>query len=188
MRKIILFLTLFVLGAMFSFGQTSPSDQLRVRTKSTVFNRDIPIGTSVFFVSDSTYYVANRSIVKTTTFNDHPTYWTLIGGGNPNNPGGTLTAYDVVEEFTETAQADSGITHCLIGVPLPESVMVELNGSALARGTTQWSTKEYVINRHGLGPDCSPTTKGKMYVRVPVYEYDKIRIRYRYTDTGATPQ
>lgn len=185
MKKLIL-IPLLVFGAFYGFGQATPSGQLRVAHDTTQFDQNISVGTTLFVLEggatadDSLFYISIKPVARTFNRSTSPDKWILIGGGTVSR---TTSAFYIVEEFEEGAAAAKGQTNCLFGVPIPTTVFVELNGMGL-------KTAEYSLVGQGSGnSQCADAGSGKLHTLIPVYQYDRIKVSYRYliTSTG-TPR
>lgn len=195
MKKLILVFALFALVASFGFGQATPSGQLRVADTSTVFGQNIPIGTTLFVVADSSYWVSVAPVASTYNLNKSyhkllasNTYkWVMIGSGKGSGTvvgGGTDTtgfysAWHIVQEFDESTTHAHGETHVLVGVAIPNSVVISLNGMELKKS-------EYALTVAPAGPT-PQSGVGVFHINLPVYQYDRIKILYAYRIANLRP-
>ena len=192
MKKLIFVFLFLVLGSYVGFGQATPSGQLRVADTSVVFGQNIPVGTSLFVVADSTYWVSVAPVTSTYNLNksyyklmpSHTQKWVLIGVGATGGPTlsdttGFFSAWHIVQEFDESTTHAHGETHVLVGPAIPNSVVISLNGMELKRSEYELTTC----------PGCpiSDTGIGVFYIKIPVYQYDRIKILYAYTLANALP-
>ena len=185
MKKLILS-TIFVLVVLIGFGQATPSGQFRVATNTTLIGQNMPVGSSLFVVADSSYYVAVAPVASTysikTSYTDlvptNTEKWVLIGSGMSSMPPagcdtcGFYSAFHIVQEFTENVTGVTGYNHRLVGIPIPNSVLISLNGMEL-------KTSEYSLSSGG-GGTIWDGTYGCFYIKLPVYQYDRVKILYAY--------
>ena len=69
MKKLVIILTLFVF-ALASYGQATPSRSVRIANRTTAFAVNLPAGTMIYCVSDSTNWsVKAAGVVSTRTIN-----------------------------------------------------------------------------------------------------------------------
>lgn len=194
MKKLILVFALFALVASVGFGQATPSGQLRVADTSTVFGQNIPIGTTLFVVSDSSYWVSvapvastynlNRSYHKLLAGNTYK--WVMIGSGQGSSittvstdTTGFYSAWHIVQEFDESVTHAHGETHVLVGVAIPNSVVISLNGMELKKS-------EYDLTVAPAGPTPQAGV-GVFHINLPVYQYDRVKIIYAYKIANLNP-
>ena len=177
MKKFILIISL-VLVALVGFGQATPSGQLRVATNTTVFGQNIPIGTTLFVVADSSSYISVAPVASTltmmTSYFNVPLarLWILVGSG-----GGTLCdtcgisgGFYIVQEFSEdSTRAVHGCIHRLTGIPIANTVFLALNGMELRKS-------EYSIYSGYEGGG----KYANFYTLLPAFKYDRIKISYIY--------
>lgn len=190
MKKLIFIFALLAF-AVSGFGQATPSGQLRIADTSTLFVQNISVGTSLFVVADSSYWVAVAPVAG--TFNLNKSYhklvpsntqkWVMIGatsgGGTPTDTTGFYSAFHIVQEFDESTTHTHGENHTLVGLALPNSVVVSLNGMELKKGTPPtYADGEYSLTFEN---GTLPTTVGVFHINLPVYQYDRIKILYAYT-------
>jgi len=176
MKKLIFVFALFTLVASLGFGQATPSGQLRVPLDVTVFNQNIPIGTTLFVVSDSLYYVSVAPVAKTFSRSTSKNSWLLIGGAGGStsvtDTTGFYSAFHIVQEFDESTTGTAGETHKLVGIAIPNSVLISLNGMELKKS-------EYSLTNSSSGPTYGEGI-GVFHISIPVYQFDRIKILYAY--------
>ena len=69
MKKLLLLaIALFVISFL-GFSQTTPTAQMRIQHRDSIFGQNIPAGTQIYVVSDSTLWQAKVGIVSTKTIN-----------------------------------------------------------------------------------------------------------------------
>jgi hypothetical protein len=181
MKKLIFVLAL-ILTTTVVFGQATPSGQLRVAQDTTQFKQNIPIGTTLFVVSDSIYYVAIAPVARTYTRATSEAKWLRIGGGggsySQTDTTGYYSAFHIVQEFDESTTHEHGNTHVLVGVAIPNSVLISLNGMELKKS-------EYGLTS-APGDPAPSSGVGTFYIKVPVYQYDRVKILYAYRNPNKT--
>lgn len=172
MKKTISFIILLLFTIGYAAGQedgirrtAAPTEQIRVTTPATPFGKNLPMGTTLFCRQDSSYWVARTGVPSTGTLGTTKSSWTLLGGAG-------LTAYYIVENYEMTMEGDSLSEPIdLIGLPIPGSVSVDLNGMALRDN----EYRANIITSNPLGPYC------QLVIRMSVFPYDKVRTSYKYT-------
>jgi len=124
-----LFLTItLMLFSFLGFSQTTPTAQVRIQTRTTTYDQNIPIGTQIYVMSDSTLWQAKTGIVKGESVNSKINDLLLI----------TNSSFYFVDQFE--AAATPG-TYILTYVPKinTSGVTVMMNGAAL-RPTTDYTS------------------------------------------------
>jgi hypothetical protein len=126
--KQIIFTTTLLLFSLLGFSQTTPTGQVRVQDRETAFGQNMPIGTQIYVMSDSTLWQTRFAILKTKTITTALNDLMLI-----NN-----SANYFVDKF-EAAQ--SSTTYALTYMPKvgTNGVTVMMNGAAL-RPTLDYTT------------------------------------------------
>jgi hypothetical protein len=146
---------------------------------------------------DSTYFISIAPVAKTynlvTSYYDllatHTNKWAKIASlGKICDTCGIENAPYVVAEFEESATNPThGITHELIGEPYPQGFVASLNGMELRRGTPpSYTDAEYSLTWEPGGPQpIDPVAC--FYIKLPVYQYDKVKVWYFYRDKKPNP-
>jgi hypothetical protein len=133
-KHIVLTITL-LLFSLLGFSQTTPTSQVRVGTVTTTFNQNIPIGTQIYVMSDSTLWQARKGIAKTESVSSAIDDLILI-----NN-----SVNFWVDQFEATGTIPSS-TYALTYYPKIQTtgVIVMMNGAAL-RPTTDYTTLGHTL-------------------------------------------
>jgi hypothetical protein len=128
MKKLILTTILFVVSHV-GFSQTTPTGQMRVQDRTTAFGQNLPAGTQIYCVSDSTLWQAKVGIVSTKTITTALLQLELINS----------SVNYFVDQF-EAATTPS-TTYTLAHTPLKNTtgINVMMNGAAL-RPTTDYTS------------------------------------------------
>ena len=152
MKKLILTSTLLVISYL-GFSQTTPTAQMRVQTPTTAFGQNLPTGTQIFCVSDSTLWQAKAGISSGLTITTAAALLELIN-----------SSVNYTVEIFEAAGATPSTTYTLAYLPriATTGVTVMMNGAAL-RPTTDYTT--------------STTT---LTIIPAQSEYDKFVVSYTY--------
>jgi hypothetical protein len=155
MKKLILTSTLLVISYL-GFSQTTPTAQMRVQDRTTTFDQNLPAGTQIYCVSDSTLWQAKVGIVSTLTIT------TALAASPPKLVLINRSTNYSVEQF-EAASTPSA-TYTLAHSPMANTtgVTVMMNGAAL-RPTTDYTS--------------SGTT---LTIISSQLEYDKFVVSYTY--------
>lgn len=150
-KKYILTIALIVISYV-GFSQSTPTAQLRILNRSTTFSQNLPAGTQIYVLSDSTLWQAKRAIVSTKTITTAYNDLELINRSSIYS----------VESFEATSSSD---TYTLLNIPIKETIgiTVMMNGSAL-RPTTDYT--------------CLGTT---LTIISSQLQYDKFVVSYTYT-------
>lgn len=150
-KKLILTSTLLLISYL-GFSQTVPTAQMRIADTSTLFNQNVPAGTQIYCMSDSTLWQAKVGIAKTFNINTASAYLELIN----------KSVNYTVEQF-EAANAPS-TTYTLDHVPriATTGITVMMNGAAL-RPTTDYTSSGTILT-----------------IVPPQSEYDKFVVSYTY--------
>jgi hypothetical protein len=150
-KKYILTIALFVISYV-GFSQSTPTAQLRILNRVTTFGQNLPAGSQIYVLSDSTLWQTKRSILSsltiTTAYNDLE----LIN----------RSAIYSVESF-EAGLVPSTYTLANIPIRLTNGITVMMNGSAL-RPSTDYT--------------CLGTT---LTIISSQLQYDKFVVSYTYT-------
>lgn len=150
-KKYILTIALFVISYV-GFSQSTPTAQLRILNRVTTFGQNLPAGSQIYVLSDSTLWQTKRSILSsltiTTAYNDLE----LIN----------RSAIYSVESF-EAGLVPSTFTLANIPIRLTNGITVMMNGSAL-RPSTDYT--------------CLGTT---LTIISSQLQYDKFVVSYTYT-------
>jgi len=128
--KLLILTTTLVLCSFLGFSQTTPTGQFRVQTRTTVFDQNLPAGTQIYVVSDSTLWQSTAAIASTLNVETAQAFLTLIN---------STTSY-MVQSFEATGTSPSA-TYTLSFAPriATVGVTVMMNGAAL-RPTTDYTT------------------------------------------------
>lgn len=150
-KKHLLTIALIVISYV-GFSQSTPTAQLRIPNRITVFGQNLPAGTQIYVLSDSTLWQSKRGILSTKTI---------------------TTAYDDLELINRSAiysvesfEASSpSSTYTLLNIPIRETlgITVMMNGAAL-RPMTDYT--------------CSGTL---LTINSSQLQYDKFVVSYTYT-------
>jgi hypothetical protein len=150
-KKYILTIALFVISYV-GFSQSTPTAQLRILNRVTTFGQNLPAGSQIYVLSDSTLWQTKRSILSsltiTTAYNDLE----LIN----------RSAIYSVESF-EAGLVPSTYTLANIPIRLTNGITVMMNGSSL-RPSTDYT--------------CLGTT---LTIISSQLQYDKFVVSYTYT-------
>ena len=159
MKKYILTIALFVISYL-GFSQTTPTAQMRIADRVTAFGQNVPAGTQIYVVSDSTLWQAKIG----------------IGSGlSIDTALAALPAIDYlvkinsnVSYFVQSFEAANPpiATYTLTYTPLMPStgITVMMNGAAL-RPTTDYTSSGVTLT-----------------IISAQSEYDKFVVSYTYTD------
>ena len=151
MKKYILTIALFVISYL-GFSQTTPTAQMRIATRETAFGQNIPAGTQIYVVSDSTLWQAKVGIASTATITTALTSLILINRS--------------VNYGVETFEAASTPgTYTLTNTPITDTIglTVMMNGAAL-RPTTDYTSSGVTLT-----------------IISAQSQYDKFVVSYTYT-------
>lgn len=150
-KKYILTIALIVISYL-GFSQSTPTAQLRIPNRSTTFGQNLPAGTQIYVLSDSTLWQSKRAILSTKTITTAYNDLELIN----------RSAIYSVETFE--AGSTPG-TYTLANIPIRETlgITVMMNGAALRPNT------DYT---------CSGTT---LTIISSQLQYDKFVVSYTYT-------
>jgi hypothetical protein len=133
MKQIVLTITL-ILFSVIVFSQTTPTGQVRLQNRTTAFGQNLPIGTQIYVMSDSTLWqVKNVGLGDTARID-----YNLINLELINN-----SANFMVDKFEAIS---SPSTYALTYMPKIATigVTVMMNGAALR------PTLDYTTNGHTL--------------------------------------
>lgn len=128
MKKLILTIILFIVTHV-AFAQTTPTGQMRVQDRATAFGQNLPAGTQIFCLSDSTLWQAKVAIISTKTITTAFDQLELINS----------SVNYIVDKF-EAALSPSA-TYTLTFTPkiATTGITVMMNGAAL-RPTTDYTS------------------------------------------------
>jgi len=152
MKKLLLLsIALFVISFL-GFSQTTPTAQMRIQHRDSIFGQNIPAGTQIYVVSDSTLWQAKVGIVYTKTINTAFADLILINRS---------VNYSV--ETFEALLIPS--TYSLANTPITPTIglTVMMNGAAL-RPTTDYTSSGTTVT-----------------ILSSQSQYDKFVISYTYT-------
>jgi len=152
MKKLLLLTTALFVISFLGFSQTTPTAQMRIQDRVTAFSQNIPAGTQIYVVSDSTLWQAKVGIVSTKTINTAFADLILIN----------RSVNYSVETFE--AQLVPG-TYTLANTPVTPTIglTVMMNGAAL-RPTTDYTSSGTTVT-----------------IISSQSQYDKFVISYTYT-------
>ena len=128
MKKLI-FTTALLVVSYLGFSQTTPTAQMRIADRVTAFGQNVPAGTQIYCVSDSTLWQAKVGIASTLTITTALASLELINSSVNYN----------VQSFE--AAATPSTTYTLTYTPLTATtgITVMMNGAAL-RPTTDYTS------------------------------------------------
>lgn len=131
-KQIVLTITL-LLFSVIVFSQTTPTGQVRIQNRDSAFRQNLPVGTQVYVVSDSTLWQVKVGIRDTARISTSLDRLELI-----NN-----SANYMVDEFEAIAIPD---TYTLTYMPKVATigVTVMMNGAAL-RPTLDYTTSGHTL-------------------------------------------
>ena len=150
-KKYILTIALFVISYV-GFSQSTPTAQLRILNRVTTFGQNLPAGSQIYVLSDSTLWQTKRSILSSLTITTAYNNLELIN----------RSAIYSVESF-EAGLVPSTYTLANIPIRLTNGITVMMNGSAL-RPSTDYT--------------CLGTT---LTIISSQLQYDKFVVSYTYT-------
>lgn len=202
-KQILLILLLMSLGGL-AFGQATPGAQYRVATATTAFGINIPIGTTVYCVATDTYYLCKAATASTLTLTTGTANFTALAKGSHSHAQSDITnlttdlaskvkysdtvgglivgrqwgrnnfaektaiRYQYVEQWEEASAGSTGGSHSCSYTPLANTVSLELNGLPLT--STQYALSGATIQ-----------------VKIPVYQYDRVKLSYSYIIGSGIP-
>lgn len=150
--KLLLLTTTLVLCSFLGFSQTTPTGQFRVQTRTTTFGQNLPAGTQIFVVSDSTLWQAKVGIRDTARVNTALASLELINSS---------TSY-MVEQFEALTVPSATYTLAYAPRIATTGITVMMNGAALR-------------------PETDYTSAGTTLTIVSAQsEYDKFVVSYTY--------
>jgi hypothetical protein len=151
MKKYILTIALIVISYL-GFSQTTPTAQMRIADRATQFGQNLPAGTQIYVVSDSSLWQAKVGIIGTLTINTAFADLILIN----------RSANYSVETFE--ALSTPG-TYTLANTPITNTtgITVMMNGAAL-RPTTDYTSLGNILT-----------------IISSQSQYDKFVVSYTYT-------
>jgi|ERR1017187_4165703 hypothetical protein len=132
MKKLILTTALLVVSYL-GFSQATPTGQFRVKDRTTLFGQNLPVGTQIFCVSDSTLW--DVIVPVGTGLN----ITTAIAANSLDLVNGDSKYFSQV--FEAAGAVAAGGTYTLTHTPITNTtgVTVLMNGAAL-RPTTDYTT------------------------------------------------
>jgi hypothetical protein len=156
-KKLILTSALLLVSYL-GFSQTVPTAQMRIANRTTAFGQNLPAGTQIYCISDSTLWQAQVGIASTLTITtalaSTPSKLVLINRS---------TNYSV-ESFEATSSTLSTYTLAHIPMTSTTGVTVTMNGAAL-RPTTDYTSTGTTLTLEST---------------IIVFEYDKLVVSYTY--------
>jgi hypothetical protein len=133
MKQIVLTITLLLFSVLV-FSQTTPTGQVRVQTRTTAFGQNLPIGTQIYVMSDSTLWQSRFGIYQTSTVTTALDSLMLIN----NSVNFIVDQYEATDSTTKTYSLTYMPKVGTIGVN------VMMNGAAL-RPTSDYTTLGKVL-------------------------------------------
>lgn len=127
--KKLLLTSIVLLVSHLGFAQTTPTPQMRVQDRTTAFGQNLPAGTQIFCLSDSTLWQAKVGIVSTKTITTALTSLELINS----------SVNYTVEQFEAVTVPSSTYTLAYAPKIATTGVTVMMNGAAL-RPTTDYTS------------------------------------------------
>lgn len=180
MKKIILIICL-LFSTVISFGQyggATPTSQTRVASDTTQFKINIPPGTTVYCVSNETYYYCKTGTPRTGSLAANPDNFVAVSKVSHVHTeylNIDSARYQIIEQYSETTNGAQGVIHNCLARPLAGSLKVEVNGQTLRAA-------QYILTLHAY------PTASTVRVNIPVYQYDQVVLDYSYTpSSGHTP-
>jgi hypothetical protein len=151
-EKYILTIALFVISYL-GFSQSTPTPQFRILNRVTSFGQNLPAGSQIYVLSDSTLWQTKRGIITTATITTAYNDLELIN----------RRAIYSVETFE--ASSPSSSTYTLLNSPIKQTlgITVMMNGAAL-RPTTDYTCSGKVLT-----------------IAASQLQYDKFVVSYTYT-------
>jgi len=119
MKKLIFVITLMMIG-VFAMAQTglTPVDQNRVATRTTPFGYDVPVGTTIYCVADSTWNTAKVGVAGPTATLTSAASSFKVEYRNPMTASGDIIYGGTSGTATRLAKGDDGqILQLASGVP-----------------------------------------------------------------------
>jgi len=158
MKKAVLILSFLALALM-GYSQVTPGKTVRIDARTTVFGANLSVGTTIYCVADSTYWVVKLPCA--TTFNINTASAGVAKIMQLNAEGAK-----VVTENFELASSGTGEFVTLAFTALDSTAFrISLNGVELT---------------HTASGQCwvAPLVDNKVHFRIPVYQYDVVAITY----------
>jgi hypothetical protein len=159
MKKLI-FVLLLLAVVLIAQGQVTPGKTVRIADRTTAFGANLSVGTTIYCVSDSTYWVVKSGTVAAKTITS-----AIAGVGTIMQLGKTGPTL-----YTENFEiASDGIGE-----------NVELAFVATDSTGFRISLNGVELNHAGVTGQCwvAPLANKKVYFRIPVYQYDLVTISY----------
>ena len=160
MKKYILTIALFAISYL-GFSQTTPTAQLRIADRTTLFGQNMPAGTQIYVVSDRTLWQAKIGIPSTLSIDS------ALAALTATTPIDYLVKINSnVSYFVQSFEAAATpTTYTLTYLPLipTTSITVMMNGAAL-RPTTDYTSDGVTLT-----------------IISAQSEYDKFVVSYTYT-------
>ena len=152
MKKLLLLTTALFVISFLGFSQTTPTAQMRIQNRVTQFGQNVPAGTQIYVVSDSTLWQAKVGIAEDSTVNTAFAQLILIN----------RSANYRVETFEALLVPG---TYTLANTPITPTIglTVMMNGAAL-RPTTDYTSSGTTVT-----------------ILSSQSQYDKFVISYTYT-------
>ena len=155
MKKAILILSILAF-ALVGYSQVTPGKTVRIDTRTTVFGANLSVGTTIYCVADSTYWVVKLPCA--TTFNINTASAGVAKIMQLNAEGAK-----VVTENFELNSTGTGEFVTLAFTALDSTAFrVSLNGVELNHSQC-W---------------VAPLVDKKVHFSIPVYQYDVVAITY----------
>ena len=169
MKKLLFILTLLAF-TLAGYSQANPGKTVRVAARTTVFTPNLPIGTTIFCVADSTMWITKGAAVGTLTIT------TALAANNiltAVTMGGATKAAEMFEAANDSLSVTGSGYYTLTLADIPKdttSFTVSVNGVEL-RHT---ATGQYKARMTAAGP---VPFKG-VQINIPIYKYDVISVDY----------
>jgi len=151
-KKLFLTSTLLLISYLGFSQTTTPTGQFRVATATTVFNQNLPAGTQIYCIADSTLWQAKVGIASTYTITTASAFLELINS----------SVNYTVDQFEAASTPSATYTLSYLPRIATTGVTVTMNGATL-RPTTDYTT--------------SSTT---LTINSDQLEYDKFIVSYTY--------
>lgn len=148
MKQLILTTALLVFSHL-GYSQTTPTPQMRVQDRVTAFGQNLPAGTQIFCLSDSTLWQAKVGIVSSKTITTALTSLELIN----NNVNYTVDQFEAATSPSATYTlgftpriATTGITVMMNGAALRPTTDYTSSGKVLTIISTQSEYDKFVVS------------------------------------------
>jgi len=177
-KLIVIFVFLAVTFSGYSqYGGVTPTDGGRVLADTTKFKVGIPVGKTIYCISNDTYYYCKISTDKTESLSTKPENFVAVAKADHAHSQYLLASaarYQIVEQYAETTEGTQGRVYSCSAKPLPGTLKVTMNNKAL--NSAQYAL---VLNTW--------PTQSTIQVKIPVYKYDQIVLDYSYVVESNVP-